>query len=46
MGGSRNQPWVDIGDFNDIVKLNEKGGGRAVIVSYSRGLQHFMVCLG
>lgn len=38
LGGSGDQSWVYIGDFNDIVKPNEKRGGRAVIVSYSRGL--------
>lgn len=44
--GSGDQPWVCTGDFNDVVKSNEKHGGRSVSASSSRGLKHFMDSLG
>lgn len=46
LGGAGDQPWVCTGDFDDILKSSEKRGGREVRASSSRGLRHFMDCLG
>lgn len=41
-----NQPWVCVGDFNDITRQNEKQGGRYIRASGSQGLQQFMQTMG
>ncbi|KAB1225193.1 hypothetical protein CJ030_MR1G016593 [Morella rubra] len=41
-----NTPWICIGDFNDLIRSNEKKGGRPTLGSSSRGLQHFMQSMG
>lgn len=46
VGGESGQPWVCIGDFNDVLYQKEKRGGRLVHGSSSRGLRHFMDCKG
>lgn len=39
-------PWVCTGDFNEVVKLSKKRGGRGVLGSSSKGLQNVLDRLG
>lgn len=39
-------PWMFLGDFNDILRSNEKQGDRTFSTSSSRGLQHFTQTMG
>lgn len=41
-----NMPWVCMRDFNDILSQGEKQGGRVTLVSFSRGLSHFIQSMG
>lgn len=36
------QPWVRIGDYNDLLEQSEKKGARQVRASNFRGLRHFI----
>lgn len=35
-------PWVCMGDFNDLVRQDEKHGGQVLSSSSSQGLKHFL----
>lgn len=41
-----NTPWLCLGDFNDIVRQNEKQGGRKVMASGSPRLHQFTQSMG
>lgn len=42
----QHEPWVCLGDFNDITGPTEKQGGRVCSASSSGGLSHFMMSTG
>lgn len=46
LGTQSQDPWVCLGDLNDVLKQREKRGGRDVRASSSRGLAHFMESCG